>query len=281
MNLLRSKSSGEIVFPLVVAPDQTYTPDMKLALPALLLACAARAQAAPHTLVVRMTQGTRTYSHTMNLEEGARARFIGKPDGAEDRKMVVNTALERAGAAFSLDIQLELARADESQSFQVQTSVLMRPGQSLSQAECGDWKVELILDGKPGSSAPAKAAWTSGGLENYRLTTALAAPAANLHCRQVMKPGMQAGVAESKKTDGHVRGYVLHAVLARARDGSFSLQYRLEQAPLEVESQEMLSLGIKRSVPAGGGKLAFLVEGARRAAAPTEKNESPGIPLLR
>jgi hypothetical protein len=263
---------------------------MKRLLPALLLACAVRAEAASHTLVVRLTQGTRTYSHTLNLQEGAQASFVGKPDGGGDRKLIVNTAVARAGAAFSLELQLELTRDDKSQTFQEQTSVLIRSGESLTQAECGNWKVEFILDGKPGSSAPASAAWTSGGLENYRLTTDLAAPAASYRCRQVMKPGAQTNILDSVVTDGRRRGGILNAVLARSRDGSFSLQYELERSPLKVQSQEMLALGIKRTVPAGGGKLAFLLEGASPAAAaakpapavaPSENDESKGVPLLR
>jgi hypothetical protein len=265
---------------------------MRLLLAALLLACAASAEAAPHTLIVRMTQGMRTYSHTMKLEDGAQANFVGKPDGGGgDRNMIVNTVLSPAGAAYSMELQLELAHADKTQTFQVQTSVQMRSGDHLTQTECGDWKVELILDGKPGRAAPAKGAWTSGGLDNYRLTTDVASSGKRRRCRQVVKLGTQSNIVDSATTDGRKRGFILNTVLAEPSAAGFGIQYQLEQSPLELQGQDTLTLGSKRAASASGGKVSFLLEGASpaakaapaaapSAAAPSGNNEG-AVPLLR
>ena len=266
---------------------------MTALLAALLLACAAQAEAAPHTLVVRMTHGTKIYSHAMNLEEGAQANFSGKPDGGgADRNMIVNITLTRAGAAFSLALQLELGRVDKSRTFQAQTSVEMRSGDHLTQSECGDWKVEIILDGKPGQAAPARGAWTSGGLENYRLTTDLTAAGKSRRCRQIVKSGAQSNIVDSVMTNEGNRGFILNALVAPGA-GGFALQYQLEQSPFETQGLETLSLGSKHPVAANGGKISFLLEGAPPAAAakaapasvpsaapPSGTNEGP-VPLLR
>ena len=266
---------------------------MKALLAALLLACAASAEAATHTLVVRMSQGMRTYSHTMKLEDGAQANFVGKPDGnGGDRNMIVNTMLSPAGAAFSMEIQLELAHADKTQTFQVQTSVQMRPGEHLTQTECGDWKVELILDGKPGRAAAAKGAWTSGGLDNYRLTTDVASSGKQRRCRQVVKLGTQSNIVDSVTTGGRKRGCILNTVLAEPSAAGFGLQYQLEQSPLELQGQDTLPLGIKHTASASGGKVSFLLEGAQPAAAKASPASAPSagapsgtsegaVPLLR
>ena len=246
-----------------------YTLRMKLLLPTLLLACASGAQAAPHSLVVRISEGKHVYSHAMKIEEGGQVNYVGKPDGGEGRNMIVNMVLARAGARFRLEFQVELARADKSRSFQQQTAVEMRAGQSLTALECGDWKVEVVLDGKPGGAAPAGAEWSPAGLANYRLTTDLAVPAARRRCRQVMMgAGTQSNIVDSMTKDGRREDFILNSVLADPRGGAFDLQYRLKQTPLQAQSLAVLKLNRKSTVPADGGKINFLLEGALPAAEP-------------
>jgi hypothetical protein len=254
-----------------------------LLLAALPLALAAGAEAAPHTLVVRITDQGRVYSHAMEVEDQRHASFTGKPDEGGDRDMTVNAVVARAGAKAGVELQVELAHADRSRSIQLRTSLEMREGQRLTAAECGVWKVEVVLDGKPGRAAPARAAWSSEGLDDYRLTLELAAAAARLRCRQVLREGAQSSIVEATSKNGRREGFFLNAILTKSRSGGFDLQYQLQKSALEVQSRTALALGIRSTAPAGDGKIDFLLEGAPPAAAPASQSpaESGAVPLLR
>lgn len=243
---------------------------------AALLLAPVGAAASPHAVVVRASQGSKSYAHTAKAEAGAQTNFAGESGG---QSMIVNTMLARKGDVFKLSYQLEVSRPDLSRSFQVQSSILLRPGDRVTAVECGDWKLDISLDAPKGAAMPQ--AWSPAG-PNHRLT----AIAGKRRCRLVQEAGTQSNVMDYKRADGRRTGFIFNAMLASPVANTCNLQYQIENSPLTLQGEEALVLGRKASVR--GGKAEFLLEGPApapasaapsRAAAPEQQGGA--VPLLR
>jgi len=253
-------------------------------LAALLLAAPAAATAAPHAVAVRASKGLRAYSHTVKAESGDQANFMGPVGG---QNMTINVTLSPKGDAFSLGYQIEVSQPDGGSSFQVQSSVALRPGERLTTVEFGDWKLDLSLDAGGRSGAPR--AWDPKG-PNHRLTTL----AGRRRCRLVQEAGTQGNIVDSSTVNGRKSGSIFNAMLASPVGNACKLQYQFEDSSGQAQGEETLVLGQKAS--SRSGKIEFLLEGpsAAPAAAPAvapasspapapanEPAQQGAVPLLR
>ncbi|MDD5302248.1 MAG: hypothetical protein PHS14_03990 [Elusimicrobia bacterium] len=235
----------------------------------LLLAAPASASAAPHSLAVRVSQGTKSYAHTVKAEAGAQTSFVGPVGG---RNMIVNAVLIQARGTLTLQYQIEVSRPDGSSSFQVQSSVALRPGDRLRAVECGNWKLDVALDAPIGAAAPR--AWSPAG-PNHRLTAVVG----KRRCRIVQEAGTQGNIVDSSKINGRKTGFILNANLSALAGDTCKLQYQLEDSPRQAQGEETLVLSKKAS--AHGGMIEFLLEGPASAPSPPAPAEGGGVPLLR
>lgn len=232
----------------------------------LLLVLPAAASAAPHTVVFRAWRGTKSYSHAVKSEPDAQNNFVGR--GAGGVKVIVNLVYGLKDGAYHLQYQTEFG------AFQVQSSVVMKAGQRLTAAECGDWKLDVLVDAP--DTAPAI---TAPEGENQKATIFFG----KQKCGMISSPDTQSNIVDTKRPGG----VILNAVVSSPDKGLTKFVYQFEHKPVSVQGEEMLSPGKKKS--AQGGKLELLVELPARAAtaaapppaaAPAE-DEHKGVPLLR
>ena len=242
----------------------------------MLAAAPGIAAAAQHSLAVRVSQGLKSYSHTVKAATGSQTNFVDRVNGQD---MIVNVIFGEASGSFLAQYQLEVSRPDRSHTFQAQSAVRLRPGDRLTAVECGDWKVDLALDVAMGGATPP---WKPAGA-NHRLT----AFAGNKRCRVLQEAGSQSNIVEGSTSNGRRTGFILNGVISQPEGNSCKVQYQIENSPLQVQGEDILVLGKK--TPAGGGKAALLVEGpaeAKRVPAATAAPAgftapSGGVPLLR
>src|SRR4051812_21707003 len=103
-------------------------------LSAALLLSASPSSAAGHKLVVRVSDGAKSYAHTATSAAGAQTNFAGKVNGQD---MIVNALFTESRGSVRVQYQLELARPDRSRNVQAQADVRMRPGDRLTAVSCG------------------------------------------------------------------------------------------------------------------------------------------------
>jgi hypothetical protein len=243
---------------------------------ALLLLAPASAAAAQHSLVVRVSQGLKSYSHTVKSAAGAQTNFVGKVNGQD---MIVNVIFGETKGSYLAQYQLEVSRPDRSHTFQAQSAVRLASGDRLTAVECGEWKVDLALDTAIGGPMPA---WNPAG-GNHRLT----AFAGKTRCRVLQEAGSQSNIIEGSTSGGRRSDFRLNGVVSQPEGNACKVQYQIESSALKLQGEETLVLGKKTA--ARGGKASLLVEGPAEAprapapaAAPGVFTAPPGgVPLLR
>ncbi|HAH05928.1 MAG TPA: hypothetical protein DCM05_05250 [Elusimicrobia bacterium] len=256
---------------------------------ALLLAVLpSAALAASHTVEVRVSNGKTAYAKKFTMvdrEQGSHVLPVKGKDGRY-QEMIFNgllAPLSRQPGAYELQYQVELSggRDAEGPSIQSQSDVVLRAGEGLNAVECGSWKIDLLLDG---GSFPAKNA-----PGNLRVGAELTGDKAKIACRQVVRPGAQANVADSLKRKGKKHGLVFNLLPGPDEKGVF-LQYQLSYTPLsapkgsfQTHGQETLILGKKSVTKKSGYQLALTAEGRLPEAErkPAKPDESQAVPMLR
>lgn len=262
---------------------------------AVLFSWAGSAWAAGHTMEVRVSNGMSTFSQTVKLSDGQQANFVGPVAGG--KSLIFNALLVADSgktAQCHLQYQLELSGGQGSQapSLEVHSALDLRPGLSLTTAECGSWTAELSLDapGTLGKKKKAPAAWDDAGSGNYRITADVVRGSAHERCGVAVSPGAQANVVDGFTRGGKKYGFIFN-VLPTAQAGGVNLQYQLEYTPvgmnsLQLQNHEALAFGRESKTPGQGYKLGLLAEAAPIALeAPARKpeadTESQAVPLLR
>lgn len=228
-------------------------------LASLLLAAPAAAYAAPHTIVIRVSQGSEAYLKTVRVESGSQVNFVGPVGG---QNMILNAVLIPRGGTFSVQYQIEVSHPGGDRTFQVQSAAVMRAGERLRAVECENQRLDLSLDAA-GGSPPA---WNPAG-PNYRL----AALVGSRRCRLTQEPGTQSNVIDAGMTNGRKSGFIFNAVLTPTAGNACKLEYQIEDSPRKMYGEEILVLGKKAS--AHGGKIELLLEGP--ASAPAATADSP------
>jgi hypothetical protein len=245
-------------------------------LAALLLLVPGCAAAAQHTLVVRVSEGKKTYSHTVRSAAGGQTNFVGKVNGKD---MIVNVILAQTGSSFLAQYQLEVSQ--NGHTFQAQSSPRLSPGDRLTAIDCGDWKVDLALDADLGSGAMP--AWKPAGA-NHRLTAFVG----KRICRVVQDVESQSNIVEGSITGGRRSSFILNGVVSAPEGAVCKVQYQIENSP-QTPAQGEAALVLGQKTAARGG-VSLLVEGpseakrapAAAAAAPAGFTQpSGGVPLLR
>lgn len=229
----------------------------------LLLAAPALAQAAPHLLIVRVTDGQTVYERTLNAETGAQTS--GPVNGL---KMVVNATFKADG-----HIQYQLDLSGPASSFQVQSSVTVLPGRSLRAIDCGNWKVDLAFDAAKDAVPAATAMGDNVSLKAF---------ANRKTCKVIKTDSSQSNIGDSAKTGARKSGFFLNVVVTKIPRGRAKVEYELESGNVKGQGEQLLTIGKKTR--AKTGKIDLLVEQggtASAARAPAKRDEGGPIPLLR
>lgn len=218
----------------------------------LLIATPALAQAAPHSVIVRVVNGKKSYAQTHTVEVGGQINFAGKIDG---HNMVNNFNLAQNGDTFYIQYQVDYSSPDKLQTFIVQSSMLIKSGYGVRAVELGDWKLDIAFDTPMGdneipSSAP------SG--DNLRLKTV----AGKTSCTVVSPPGTQSSVNEARLVDSRQLRLNLTTVVAVLEKGASNIQYQISGTGITTAQGEK-SVRPGKKASAEGGKVTFLLDGAK------------------
>jgi hypothetical protein len=208
----------------------------------LALALAAPAAAAP-TLEFKVTSGDAVYAKTLAAPSGqpvnADERLEGA-DGESRRRMIFNYVAtpDPNGLGVGVELQLETA-VGTAEGLQLQTTVLLRPGEPLVIARCGEESVRLTLGGAKPAAKPAAPL-------NYRL----AVEEGKDKCFYLLRPGTQANAV------GHIargRRVIFNSVLMEAAPAKSRFSYQLElsgggRGPVQHQGEAALASGAKKAV---------------------------------
>ncbi len=241
-----------------------------------LLAVPVFAQAAPHTIVVSISNGQATYAHTTKAGAGEQANFVGKVGG---KNVINNLFLSENGGVTALQYQTEVGGG--GQTFEVQSSLRIRPGERVRAVECGGWKLDISLDAAGTKGAPLSAP----GASNLSLTTFVG----KRTCKVISQGDVQSNIVDAKTVGGRKSGFILNAVVGAIAGGASKVEFQLENTPVVATGETSVPVGKKTA--ASGGKVSFLLEGSAPAAsapapqaapaAPANRDEGGPIPLLR
>jgi hypothetical protein len=174
---------------------------------------------------VRVSDGATSWVQTLKLQEGAQANFMGNvvgDDGQSKREMIVNAVLAAGKPPPGLQYQIEVSggRGSQLPMVQGQSDILLPPGARLTVLQCGNWTVEMSLDGGSAKAAP-------GPGSNYRVTGDVIGSKGKVRCRHLVRPGSQANSVDAGTRGGKKFGLILNTVAAASAKG-VGLQYQLE-----------------------------------------------------
>lgn len=221
-----------------------------------------------HSLLVRVTNKGRLYSHSFKLEESRQLTSSGQ---AKDKKFKFNGRISALGAdRVRLEYQLEFSggHAVQGRFLQVQGSLVMARNTKILVLDCGPWAASFTLDRNKGKRLAGYPGFMPA-LGNYRLVMKAGAGGDTENCRLITELGEPVNIVDSV-IEGDTRyGFIFNGLLSPyGKDADFNLRYQAENSfGAEKKRQsaggtELLQLNkVKKGKTAGGLDIEFLIEG--------------------
>ena len=238
---------------------------MKLPLLAVLVLLPSPLFAASQAVELKFKVGEQTFVKKLSMADNGMVNFVGSvdsTDGEARRKIIFNgTAGKLSDDGFvSVECQLEIQSGSQSETFQSQSAVQLRPGDSLAVAQCGQYSARLTVPGKKNAAPNHK---------NFRVTAEIAGGDGKAKCSQVSSIGSQSNLVSSLTLGEARKHFILNGVLTDDK-GGYAIQHQLELSSAGggkggLQQQGSLALTPGKSVPAasgGGAKIGLRLDPA-------------------